>query len=436
MILLFSLWMAIPAFATSTVYQLNIDAPIHPVTMRFVEEAIERSEMEKAEALIIQMDTPGGLMESMRGITKAILNADVPVIVYVAPEGARAGSAGVFITLAAHIAAMAPSTNIGAATPVTMGGGGGGGEEEGKEKSEEAKSNEMAMRQKMTNDAVAQAKTIAERRGRNVEWAEAAVREAASITASEALENNVIDYIAESVSELLVMVHGDSVEVKSGTVVLDTEKADVKVIEYTWRDKFLLTIANPNLAYLLMLLGMYGLIFELYNPGAVIPGVIGVIAIILAFFAFQTLPLNWAGLLLIVVAIAMFILEIKVTSMGFLTLGGTASLIIGSIMLFDSPIPALRVSWSVIIPTVIVTVLFFAVALAYGIRAQKNKVTTGHEGLVGEKGIAVSELNPNGRVKIGGEYWKASAASESISEGANIVVTGGDRLMLIVREDT
>ena len=412
----------------TVVHLIDVDSPIHPVSMRFVQDAIERAEDAGAEALIIRLDTPGGLMESSRGITKSILNAEIPVIVYVGPDGARAGSAGVFITLASHIAAMAPSTNIGAATPVTMGAPSGV-----KKDSTKAQSNNEAMMKKVTNDAVAQVRAMAESRGRNADWAEKAVREAASITANVALEENVIDLIATSITDLLEQINGREVEVANEMVTLNTEAAVVKTFELTWREKFLHTLANPNFAYILMLLGFYGLIFELYNPGAIIPGVIGVIALILAFFAFQTLPLNWAGLLLIIVSFVMFLLEIKVPSMGFLTLGGVVSLLIGSIMLIDTTIPALQISWSVIIPAVLFTTLFFVFAITMGIRAQKNKVATGHEGLVEEIGEVIDTLDPVGKVKIGGEYWKAEAEDPPLNPGDQVIVTGGNRLRIKVK---
>ncbi len=432
--------LAVPILTLSSfaglVHQIDVDSPIHPVSMRFIQDAIERAEEERADLLLIRLDTPGGLMESSRGITKAILNSRVPVVVYVAPEGARAGSAGVFITLSAHIAAMAPSTNIGAATPVSIGAEGLG---QDKEEDEKSKSNEEAMMAKVTNDAVAQVRAMAERRGRNADWAEQAVREAASITATEALEKNVIEIIATSVDDLLKQIDGMEVDVLEEKVTISTVDSRVELYELNWRERFLHTLANPNLAYIFMLLGLYGLIFELYNPGAIIPGVVGVIALILAFFAFQTLPLNWAGLLLIIVAFVLFLLEIKVTSMGFLTLGGIVSLVIGSIMLIDTTIPALQVSWKVIIPTVVLTVAFFVFALTMGIRAQKRKVATGHEGLIGEPAEAFNRLDPDGKVRIGGEYWKAVASKPPVEPGEQLVVTGiqsantgGTRLVLTV----
>jgi len=427
--LLPALLLVFPQVTEASVHLLPVDSAIHPVAMRLIISAVERAEKEGANALIIELDTPGGLMESTRGITKAILNSRVPVIVYVAPEGARAGSAGVFITMAAHVAAMAPSTNIGAATPVGIGDAPGSPADT----SAGSRSDSEAMRKKVTNDAIAQVRAMAERRGRNADWAEDAVREAASITATEALEKNVIDLIADNVTDLLNKIDGMRIETVGGEKVLATAGEQVVRYEMTWREQFLARLANPNLAYILLLVGFYGLIFELYNPGAIIPGVLGVISLILAFFAMQTLPLNWAGLLLIVAGIIMLLLEIKVASYGFLTFGGAVSLLLGSIMLFDSPIPALRVSWSVIIPTVGVTVLFFVFALTFGIRAQKNKVTTGTEGMVGEIGIAFEELAPSGRIKIGSEFWNVEAEDSPVQKGERVIVTGGDRLNLKVK---
>ena len=427
LVLLIVLLFVPAAHAGKVVQMIDVDGAIQPVSMMAILHAIERAEKANAEALIIRLDTPGGLMESTWEITSGILNSHVPVIVYVAPEGARAGSAGVYITMAAHVAAMAPSTNIGAATPIGMGGGG------QQDTSEAGKTDQQVLRRKVTNDAVAKVRAMAERRGRNADWAESAVREAASITANVALEENVIDLIADNVDDLLEQVDGMMVETVDGEVTLETHDVQVERYEPTWREKFLDRLANPNLAYILMMIGFYGLIFELYNPGAIIPGVVGVISLILAFFAMQTLPVNWAGLLLIVVALVMFLLEIKVPSYGFLTFGGVVSLTLGSIMLFDSPVPAMRVSFSVIIPAVLVTVLFFAVAITFGLRAQKNKVTTGTEGMAGEIGEAVTDLKPRGRIKIGSEYWNAEVRGEPVKKGDRVVVVEGDRLNLVVR---
>jgi membrane-bound serine protease (ClpP class) len=407
-------------FASETVKFIRIDGVIHPASARYIERALDESAASKAEALLIEMDTPGGLMESMRDIIKGILNSDIPVIVYVSPSGSRAGSAGVFITLAAHIAAMAPGTNIGAAHPVTMG--------MGAEKSDST----GAMETKILNDAVAFIRSIAEKRGRNADWAEAAVRESASITETEALQKNVIDIIAPSVDSLLVMLDGRVVDLSVGKDTLHFRDAVLEEIPRTWRDQILEIISDPNIAYVLMLLGIYGLFFELYNPGTVVPGVIGAICIILAFFAFQTLPVNVAGALLILLAIVLFLLEIKVTSYGVLTIGGTISLLLGSVMLIESPIPGLKISWSVILPGVLATVLFFLVAIGLAVRAQRRKPTTGYEGMIGESGIVIEELSPSGTVKVHGEIWKARVEGDSLSPGAEVVVKGVDRMTLIV----
>lgn len=413
---------------TPIVHRIIVDGAIHPISMNRILDSIERAEDEGASLLIIQLDTPGGLLESTWAITKAIMNSDVPVAVYVGPSGARAGSAGVYITMASHLAAMAPSTNIGAATPVGIGGGA------DEDTTAGSQSDQEAMRKKVTNDAVAQIRAMAERHGRNADWAEEAVREAVSITATQALELNVVEIIADDVDDLLEQADGRVVLTTDGEVLLELTDARVETFEPSWRENFLDTLANPNLAYILLMIGFYGLMFELYNPGAIIPGVVGVIALILAFFAMQTLPVNWAGLLLIVIALVMFLLEIKVVSYGFLTFGGVVSLTLGSIMLFNGPVPAMRVSLSVIIPAVAVTVLFFGFAITMGIRAQKNRVSSGIEGMEGELGTAFTSLNPHGKVKIGSEFWNAEAVGETIKKGQRIIVIrGGDRLNLKVR---
>ena len=403
----------------ATVKMIEVDGVIHPASSRFIQKAIDEANEDHAEALLIQLDTPGGLMESMRDIIKAMLASDVPVIVYVAPSGSRAGSAGVFITLAAHIAAMAPGTNIGAAHPVTMGMG-------------QQEDSTGVMEDKILNDAVAYIRSIAERRGRNADWAESAVRESASITETEALQKNVIDIIAPSMDSLLVMLDGKEVELPLGKRKLSLRDAEIEEIPMTWRDRFLDVISDPNIAYVLMLLGIYGLFFELYNPGTIVPGVIGGICLILAFFAFQTLPINIAGLLLILLAIVLFLLEIKVTSYGILAIGGTISLILGSVMLIESPIPGLRISWGVILPGVIGTVLFFLVAITLSVRAQRRQPTTGYEGMIGEIGSVVEDLAPKGRVKVHGEIWYAKASSGTIPAGTEVKVIKVEKMLLTV----
>jgi membrane-bound serine protease (ClpP class) len=380
------------------VYVIRINGPINPVVAEYIVKSIEDATDEDAECLIIEMDTPGGLMESTRIITKAMLASKIPIVVYVAPSGARAASAGVFITYAAHIAAMTTSTNIGAAHPVNIGGG-------------EADSSNTMM-EKVTNDAVAQIKTVAEKRGRNVEWAEEAVRKSVSITEKEALEKNVINFIAPDLDSLLVLAHGREVELGNNRKVkLNTAGAKIARFEMNWRYKLLDKISDPNIAYILLLLGIYGIFFELSNPGAILPGVLGGIFLILGFYALQTLPVNWAGLLLILFAIILFILETQITSYGILTIGGVVAMFLGSVMLFSKPTftfePVIKVSLQVIITATLVTAAFFAFALGLAVKAHRMQVTTGKEGMIGEIGTALTDLKPEGRVQVHGEIWQA-----------------------------
>ena len=406
---------------TATVKYIEVDGVIQPASSRYIQRALEEANDSGAEAFLMYLDTPGGLLESTRDIVKAIFASDIPVIVYVAPSGSRAGSAGVFITLSAHIAAMAPGTNIGAAHPISLGMG-------------QEKDTTGVMEDKILNDAVAYIRTIAEQRGRNADWAESAVRESASITETEALEKNVIDLIAPSTDSLFAMLHGKEVELPDGVRKLSLQNVIPEEIPMTWRDQILNIISDPNIAYVLMLLGIYGLFFELYNPGAVVPGVIGAICLILAFFAFQTLPVNIAGLLLILLAIILFILEIKVVSYGVLSIGATISLLLGSVMLIESPIPGLRVSWGVILPGVLGTVAFFMLAITLSIKAQKRKPTTGQEGLIGKTGEAIGDLAPKGQIKLHGEIWQARAQSGEITAGTSVEVVDVENMTLIVKQ--
>lgn len=393
---------------------VRIDGPIGPISARIIMNAIEASVEDSAEALVIELNTPGGLDEPMRTIIKEILNSDVPVIVYVSPSGSRAASAGVFITLSAHIAAMAPGTNIGAAHPVSIAG-----------------QIDSTMIEKVTNDAVAYIKSIATKRGRNAKWAEKAVRESISDTEYDALKLNIIDLVAKDIRGLLDECDGKKVLIPSGEKVLRTKGIEVKRIEIDWRDRILEVISNPNIAYVLYTLGMLGLFFEFSNPGSIIPGVVGAICLILAFFAFQTLPINYAGLLLMILALLFFLAEIKVTSYGILTIGGVISMLLGSLMLFESPLPYLRASLGIILTVVIATALFFIFAVGMGLKAQRKKTTTGEKGMVGLKGIAKSILDPEGHVFVHGEIWQA-IADQKIEEGEKIKVIGVEDLTLKV----
>jgi membrane-bound serine protease (ClpP class) len=396
---------------------VQIDGVISPVTLRLVETALARAQADRAQALVIQLDTPGGLERSMRAICQRLLNAEIPVVVWVGPTGARAASAGVFITLAAHVAAMAPATNIGAAHPVALGGGG-----------------DKESIRKIENDAAAFVRTIALDRGRNADWAEKAVRQSVSITEREAVKLNVVDLVSDSIPDLLAKVDGRTVKTAKGTATLATKTAVARPIEIGFRDRFLHIITDPNVAYVLMMLGTLGLLFELSNPGAILPGVIGGISLILAFFAFQSLPINFAGVLLILFAIVLFIAEVKVASHGVLGIGGIVALALGSLMLYDAPEAGFRVSWQVIIPTVALTAAIFLLTLTAGVRALTRRPQLGAEALVGATGTAYGPLGPAGQVKLQGEIWRA-VADRPVPDGAPVRVVSVDGLTVRVVTD-
>jgi len=407
------------ALHAQTAQVITLDATINPATAEFIHYSIERAAGDGAECLIIRLNTPGGLLKSTRVIVTDLLTARVPVIVYVSPSGSQAASAGVFITLAAHIAAMAPGTNIGAAHPVGMQGG----------------EKDSIMNEKATNDAAAFIRTISEKRNRNIHWAENAVRQSISITETEALHDSVIDLIAPTVPELLKAIDGKVVSVDGAPHTLRTANARIIEEEMGWKFKILDLLGDPNIAYIFFLLGTFGLLFELYNPGAILPGVVGVICMILAFYSFHTLPVNYAGVGLLLFAIVLFVLELKIVSHGLLAVGGVISLLLGSVMLFSpsSPLEPVSLSWSVIIPSVLCTALFFLFAIGMGIRAQRRKPTTGVEGIVGEIGESVSLLSPSGQVRVHGELWSAKSAGDPIPPGQQVVVERVDGLRLTVK---
>ena len=406
-----------PATAQKVI-SIKIDGAISPGTAGYIDRAIKKSASENAECLIIHLNTPGGLLKSTRVIVSAILNSPVPVVVYVSPGGAHAGSAGVFIAMAAHLAAMAPGTNIGAAHPVSSGG-----------------QMDTVMNEKVTNDAMAFIRTIAERRSRNVEWAVQAVRNSVSITESEALKMNVINVVAANEKQLLQEIDGKTVEVQDEKRTLNTKNSTVTALDMQWYEKLLQLISDPDIAYILFLLGFYGLLFELYSPGAIFPGVIGGISLILALYAMHTLPINYAAALLLVFGLILFILEIKITSHGMLAIGGVISLFLGSMMLIrtDEEWDITGISLGVIIPAVITTALFFLVIVTMGIRAQRLKTTTGIEGMQGQTGVTITALNPSGDVMVHGEIWKArSATGQSIPVGQKIRVVSLHNFTVVV----
>jgi membrane-bound serine protease (ClpP class) len=407
---------AVSVPSAKKIHLIEIDAPITPVVAEYIIKSIDRASRANAEALIIQLNTPGGLVDSTQQIVMKMMASAVPTVVYVAPSGARAASAGVFITLAANIAAMAPTTHIGAAHPVQM---------QGKM--------DKTMEKKVVNDLAAMMRGIAEKRGRNAKWAEDAVRHSVSITETEALKNKVIDLVAPDVPSLVKEINNRTVDMVLGKRTLKTAGAEVIMMKMGFRSKFLGVISNPNIAYILMILGFYGLYFELSNPGAIFPGVAGAICLILAFYALQTLPINYAGLLLIILAIALFIAEAFITSHGVLGVGGTIAMLMGSVMLIDSPDPSLQISWAVIVPVVGLSALLFIITVTVALRVHREKTDTGKEGLIGKQAEARSELNLTGLVFIHGENWTARS-NEPVHKGEKVTIVDMDGLTLIVRK--
>jgi membrane-bound serine protease (ClpP class) len=410
LIIMLGVFQAVSAFAEDKkpVYNvITVSAAITPPIAEYILQSMEDAAKTGADGLIIRLDTPGGLDLAMRDIAKGLLNAPLPVMVYVSPAGARAASAGVIITIAAHIAAMAPGTNIGAAHPVAIGFGGGDANK--------------TMMEKVENDAVAYAVGIANKRGRNAEWVEKAVRESQSITAEEALRVRVIDIIADDLDQLLKQADGRIIALAAGEKALKTQGAILQEKTMGTRLKILAALSDPNIAYVLFLLGLAGLYFEFSHPGAILPGIVGGISLILAFFSMQTLPVNYAGILLILFSVALFIAEIKIVSQGLLTIGGIISMVMGSLLLFDSPDPALRVSLKVMIPALVIISLFFAGIMSLVLKAQMRKRQSGMEGMIGAQGEAVTDVHEMGKVFVQGEYWNAWS-DRAVEKGTKIRV--------------
>jgi len=391
---------------------------INPISADFIISAIDEAEDNQSQCLIIELDTPGGLIAATQDIVKRMLAANIPLVVFVYPSGSGAVSAGMSITIAAHFAVMAPGTNIGAAHPVGMG---------------KTDTTDVSV-QKATNWWATFNRSIAEKRGRNPDWVENAVRKSESITETQALENNVINFICPDLDSLLILLDGKVTTVDSGKVTLNTKNARIIQHEMNWRSKILDLISNPSIAYILLMLGILGMYFEFSNPGAILPGVLGGIFLILAFFAMQQLPINVAGILLILFATILFILEVKVTSYGILTIGGVVSMILGSLMLFKStPSLSIHLPISVILAVSLTTAAFFIFAVGMALRSHRKKVTTGKEGIIGEVGIAVSNISPEGQVKIHGEYWKA-LSNQKIKKNEKVKVINVEGLKLIVEK--
>ncbi len=409
--------LALPLSLPAEIWTVDVQAPIHPVTSEYIRRSLDKAEAAGAPLFVLVLNTPGGLDSSMRDIIERLLRSRVPVAAYVSPSGGRAASAGFFIALACDVFAMAPGTSTGAAHPVGLSMTGQGLDE--------------TMSEKVTQDAAAFIKTLAEKRGRNIRLA---VTRSRSYTETEALEGGLIDLVARDFDDLLRRLDSRSIRRFDGrTETLSLADRPVHRVEMSARQKFLLTISNPNLAYLLLMIGLLGLYFEFANPGAILPGVLGGISLLLAVFAFQILPINYVGLILILLAVGLFLLEVKVHSYGLLSAGGVLAMIIGSLMLIDSPIPELRPGLRFIIPVALAVGLIFVFLVWLVIRTHRSRVQTGREGLEGEAGIALTDLDPDGRIFVHGEYWRARA-EEPIPKGSPVIVAGLlDQMTVLVK---
>jgi membrane-bound serine protease (ClpP class) len=413
-----------PAAGTAVV--IDLTGAIGPATAEYVHNGLAEAEKRHAKVIVLRMDTPGGLSSSMRAIIHDILASPIPVIGYVAPAGARAASAGTYIMYASHLAAMAPSTHLGAATPVQIGGGlFGGGEEKKKDEKKSATAPTTTEQAKVLNDAIAYIRSLAQLRGRNAQWAEQAVREAATLTASEAKDKHVIDLIADNPTDLLRQADGRTVKVNGHDVILKTAGLKTVTIEPNWRSKFLNIITNPNIAYLLLLAGIYGIMFEFFSPGAYFPGVLGGIALLIGLYALNLLPINYAGIGLILLGVAMMAGEAFVPS-GVLAVGGVAAFVIGSLFLFRADVPGFALSWEVVATATLVSIGFLAIALAAVMRAHRRAVVIGDAALVGREAQVLSWEGEEGNVQVLGERWRARSSA---------AITPGQRVRVVARRD-
>jgi membrane-bound serine protease (ClpP class) len=429
---------------------LPVDDAIGPATSDYFVRALEEADESGAQLVIVTLDTPGGLDTAMRDMIQAILASKIPVVAYVSPSGARAASAGTYLVYASHVAAMAPATNLGAATPVQIGGAPGGGrppvpddEPSGKDDQEPVKDRDAkparapsdALERKAVNDAVAYLRSLAELRGRNADWAEAAVREGASLSASDALKQGVIDLMADDLPSLLTALDGRTVRLPTGEVTIRTAGLPLQAVEPDWRTRLLSLITNPNVAYLLMLIGIYGLLLEGYNPGSVLPGVVGAISLLLALFAFQVLSVNYAGLALIALGVLLIIAESFAPSFGTLGLGGIVSFVIGSVMLLDDDVPGFGIAWQLIGTMALAGSLLLLAIVSFAVRARRRPVVSGGEALLAERAEAIESFDARGMVRVHGELWNATTRTP-VRQGQRLRILSRDGLTLVVEPES
>jgi membrane-bound serine protease (ClpP class) len=428
------------AAAPGSVVLLNLSGAVGPATSDYIHRGLEKAKEAKAALVILRMDTPGGLDSAMRKIIQDILASPVPVATFVAPSGARAASAGTYILLASHVAAMAPGTNLGAATPVQIGGTPDPGADKPSRRDDKGKKDEKpkpakpGMEEKTLNDAIAYIRSLAQMRGRNEQWAEKAVREAASLQAEEAVKQNVADLIASDVDDLLKKLNGRKIALNGASVVLKTNGLKVVTIDPDWRSRLLSVITDPNVAYILMLLGIYGLFFELWNPGYVLPGVVGGICLLLALYAFQVLPVSYAGLGLILLGLVFMVAEAFLPSFGALGIGGVIAFVIGSIILFDADTAGFDIAWQLIAGVTAVSTAFFLGVVSLAMKARQQKIVSGPEAMIGISGEALEKFDGTGRVRVLGEEWQARTRLP-VKRGARVIVVGREGLTLIVEPE-